>query len=334
MHALVSALDWGFGHTTRSVAVIHSLQTKGYTISIACTLSQKEFYLQYFPTVKYYPLPYLNFQYSTYTSLSILLQFPKLFQCLKQDRKITKEILLNEPGIDLIVSDNRYGFRHKDIKSVLVCHQLNIILPKALAWIKPLFNIFYNRLLNKFSEIWIPDFEFPDDLSRKLSKIPMKIENKCTRIGILSRFQIYTSGEIETETDIDYLFLISGIEKQRTIFENKILEYIKKLPPESRYLIVRGLPSDTSESPPPNCVNHLNDKSFIEVVKRSKTIIARAGYSTVMDLVYLKKTAILVPTPGQTEQEYLAEYLTGKYGFEMVRQKDLLNIPIPKRNNM
>jgi predicted glycosyltransferase len=39
-------------------------------------------------------------------------------------------------------------------------------------------------------------------------------------------------------------------------------------------------------------------------------VIARSGYSTVMDLVRMRRRAVLVPTPGQTEQEYLARHLS------------------------
>ena len=38
-------------------------------------------------------------------------------------------------------------------------------------------------------------------------------------------------------------------------------------------------------------------------------IVARSGYSTVMDLAKMGKKAVFIPTPGQTEQEYLVEYL-------------------------
>lgn len=41
-------------------------------------------------------------------------------------------------------------------------------------------------------------------------------------------------------------------------------------------------------------------------------VIGRSGYSTIMDIAALKKKSILVPTPGQTEQEYLAGYLMKK----------------------
>lgn len=323
MHALVSALDWGFGHTTRSVALIHSLKNKGYQISVACTNAQKEFYFKYFPNIQYFLLPELNFKYSSFTALSILFQFPRLFRCLKSDKKITKAIVLENPEIDLIVSDNRYGFRNKEIKSILVCHQLTIQFPKFLNWTHPLFDNFYNRLLNRFNEIWIPDSEPPKNLTGKLSNPPECLKSKCKYIGILSRFQIYATMEKLPEQNLDYLFLISGIEKQRTLFENKILELINKLPTGSTYLIVRGLPSDKTKNTLPNSVNHLDDKKFIEAVKYSKTIIARAGYSTIMDLAYLGKQAILVPTPGQTEQEYLAKYLSEKERFQIIKQNDL-----------
>jgi hypothetical protein len=42
-----------------------------------------------------------------------------------------------------------------------------------------------------------------------------------------------------------------------------------------------------------------------------------------MDLVYLKKKALLIPTPGQTEQEYLADYYKKENLFYSVSQDSL-----------
>jgi UDP-N-acetylglucosamine:LPS N-acetylglucosamine transferase len=42
----------------------------------------------------------------------------------------------------------------------------------------------------------------------------------------------------------------------------------------------------------------------------------------VMDLVALQKKSILIPTPGQTEQEYLAKYLGQKQIAYCVSQKE------------
>ena len=43
-----------------------------------------------------------------------------------------------------------------------------------------------------------------------------------------------------------------------------------------------------------------------------------------MDLHHLQKTGcILIPTPGQHEQVYLANYWHQKFGAEVIQQKDL-----------
>jgi UDP-N-acetylglucosamine:LPS N-acetylglucosamine transferase len=57
-------------------------------------------------------------------------------------------------------------------------------------------------------------------------------------------------------------------------------------------------------------INHMVDRELRQMIKAAKVIICRPGYSTLMDLAVLGRTAVLVPTPGQTEQEYLADYLS------------------------
>jgi predicted glycosyltransferase len=58
-----------------------------------------------------------------------------------------------------------------------------------------------------------------------------------------------------------------------------------------------------------------------ELIMTSKSIIARAGYTSIMELISLGRTALLIPTPGQTEQEYLARSLTEKGWFSSISQK-------------
>ena len=48
------------------------------------------------------------------------------------------------------------------------------------------------------------------------------------------------------------------------------------------------------------------------MILNSIVVISRPGYSSIMDLTTLGKRAIFIPTPGQTEQEYLARYLKDK----------------------
>ena len=68
--------------------------------------------------------------------------------------------------------------------------------------------------------------------------------------------------------------------------------------------------------------NHLPAEELNELLNRSEFIVARSGYSTIMDLVNLKRNAILVPTPGQTEQEYLGRYMhENKWMFSVPQKK-------------
>ncbi len=57
-------------------------------------------------------------------------------------------------------------------------------------------------------------------------------------------------------------------------------------------------------------------------INQSEMVISRSGYSTVMDLMKLNKRSILVPTPGQTEQEYIGKMLSQKELASCVAQKD------------
>lgn len=57
-------------------------------------------------------------------------------------------------------------------------------------------------------------------------------------------------------------------------------------------------------------------------MSKAEWVISRSGYSTVMDIAMLGKKAILVPTPGQPEQEYLGEYLSAKGFAPALTQKD------------
>jgi UDP-N-acetylglucosamine:LPS N-acetylglucosamine transferase len=79
--------------------------------------------------------------------------------------------------------------------------------------------------------------------------------------------------------------------------------------------VVRGLPGETTLIPSTNDIrfwNHLPSDELNKEMERAEYVISRSGYSTVMDIVTVGKKSVLIPTPGQTEQEYLATYLTGK----------------------
>ena len=82
-------------------------------------------------------------------------------------------------------------------------------------------------------------------------------------------------------------------------------------------LIVQGLmnrPNTRFKRSSITIVPYLNDAELIAAMQHANRIIARSGYSTVMDLdaLGLIEKAELIPPPGQPEQEYLAFLLCKK----------------------
>jgi len=125
-------------------------------------------------------------------------------------------------------------------------------------------------------------------------------------LGILSRFQMQEIVEIK----YDYLAILSGPEPQRTLLEQKLLSTAPKL--NGNMLMLRGKPGSNEKiSCTANCtiVNHLSAADMQQAFAQSEYIISRSGYTTVMEVLSLQKKSLLIPTPGQTEQEYLANYL-------------------------
>jgi predicted glycosyltransferase len=129
---------------------------------------------------------------------------------------------------------------------------------------------------------------------------------KAKYIGLLSRFSAANGTK---DMKYDLLVLLSGPEPQRKILEKNITRQLGNLP-YIKALIVQGLPGNKGIASPHSNVDvvpHLNDVSLMEKIQCSKAIISRPGYSTIMDLAIIGgKRALFIPTPGQTEQEYLA----------------------------
>ncbi|MFC2718991.1 MAG: glycosyltransferase [Bacteroidota bacterium] len=115
--------------------------------------------------------------------------------------------------------------------------------------------------------------------------------------------------------------VISGLEPHRTILQERLLKLFARKAEKS--LIVEGKPADTVRHRQicgVDVVSHLDDTDLAFVLQNADNIYCRSGYSTLMDLYALGiNRATLIPTPGQTEQEYLAEYFANK-GFEVMKQ--------------
>jgi len=329
---LFSPLDWGLGHTTRSIPLLKSFAAKGYSLFIACekNSASEKILQQAFPQAQFLPLSGYKMAYAKNPklfALKIVLQIPKILAAIKNERKQVAK-WCKQYHFDIIVSDNRYGFRNAEIKSIFITHQLQIATP--FSWLEKMVQRLNYSYINRFSECWIPDFEGEDNIAGKLShpKILPKIPVKY--IGLLSRLK-----KMDAEKKYDFLILLSGPEPQRTALENNFLKIKNQF--KEKVVLVRGLPKTAEQAvSSENFVikNYCDTEELSLLIAQSEYIISRSGYSTVMDLIHLQKKAIFIPTQGQTEQEYLAEILMNKglaYSFQQTENDYYAKIQAAKK---
>jgi len=262
-------------------------------------LLQKEF-----PLLKCVELPAYNIRYpknGKNLTFKLLLQLPAIISAVKKERKIVSK-LIDKENISGIISDNRFGVFSKKVPSVYITHQLNVLSGKTTFITSKI----HQHLIKKFDECWVPDMEENPNYSGVLGHL----KSPCfilKYLGILSRFQ-----PKQCEIKYDLLLLLSGPEPQRTLLENKLLKELKDF--NGSILMVRGAFSASKINVPSNfrIVDYLLANELNEAINQSNAVIARSGYSTIMDLAALGKKALFIPTPGQFEQEYLAKRLQEK----------------------
>ncbi len=307
---LVAPLDWGLGHVTRCIPVIYELLKQGSEVWLAGEGAQEILLKNEFPELAFLPLNGYRVRYgSSRIGLirSVFSQLPPLLKTIKQENNWLKKAV-NDYQFDAIIADNRYGLYHSSVPSVFITHQLTIKTPFG-KWSEHFFRKINYRFINRFAECWIPDEEKENGLAGELSHPANMPDIPVYYTGILSRLK-----KKNTEEKKNHLFIsLSGPEPQRTLLENKIILDISKY--NGTACIVRGLPGASTLIPSTNDIrfyNHLPTEEFNNEMETAEYIISRSGYSTVMDIVTLGKKSILIPTPGQTEQGYLAKYLTQK----------------------
>jgi len=298
---LVTPLDWGLGHATRCVPIIRALAGLKCEVILGGSGPSLELLKREFPELKSVVLPGYNPVYPASGSMmfTLALQAGKFVRVVQQEHNLVQKIIQDEK-IDVIISDNRYGCYSKEIPSVFITHQLTLPSTSGWKWLGWLATRVTRYYSTKFTTCWVPDYP-GSILSGKLSATT---DSRIRFIGPLSRF--HEREENTHEYRYAIAALISGPEPQRSLFENVITHQIRDS--GLKALIVRGVIADsrTSLSDQVEVIDHLDGNQLEEVILNSSIVVARSGYSTIMDLVKLKKKAIFVPTPGQTEQEYLA----------------------------
>jgi len=315
---LVAPLDWGLGHATRSIPVIRAFLKQGNEVVICASGNGKIILLKEFPGCTFVEIPGIAIRYPEKGSMaiSVLMQLPAMLKAIRNEHRLLEQIII-EHKITHVISDNRYGLYSSRAKSAFITHQVNIQSSPKLKFLEPFINRLNKFFIEKFDELWIPDIPLPNNFSGNLSD-EKKISIPVHHIGVQSRF---TKQAKPAEKTYDFIALLSGPEPQRTIVENKIKKHFAVI--DKKCLIVQGLPGENviDKNTSVHVVSSITDQELQQLLHPGTILICRPGYSTIMDLIVLGHSRIVfIPTPGQTEQEYLAEYYFHTYGIRYIPQ--------------
>ena len=315
LKVLIAPLNWGLGHATRCMPIINELGRRKIDVLLASDGGSLDLLRKEYPLLPTFELPPYDIKYSTSNmAFNMLMQAPKIKRAIAVEHKAIEQIV-QEQDVSVIISDNRFGCFSKKVYSIFMSHQLNIKAPLRAA--EKIIGYWNKSQINNFDFCWVPDYATSPNLSGDLSH-PSPIA-KVAYLGPLSRLTTSTQQTIEREV----LVILSGPEPQRSHLEKIILKQAKEL--DDRFLIVRGKIDDPDRKQVADhieIIGHLTAKELNKVINSSKVIIARSGYSTLMDLAKVGKPAILIPTPDQTEQEYLARRFHQLGIFYSQTQKD------------
>lgn len=311
MQILVAPLDWGLGHATRCIPIIQHLTRLGHQVILGASGKCLHLLNRQFPHLEILEIPGYNLSYSTKKrrlKWKIFFQLSKILTAIKRENRWLAT-QMGSRKFDMVISDCRFGLHHPNAFCVFITHQLHIKSPFG-KWTERFAQKNNYSYIHQFNECWVPDFESSNNLAGELSH-PAKLPGIPVKyIGALSRFNgmMYDANA----NKFDVLVILSGPEPQRSILEKILLKELSNY--KGRAALVRGLPGETENIPVQNLTvfPHLPAQELCTLIANSDLIISRSGYTTIMDLVCLRKKSILIPTPGQTEQKYLGNYLMQK----------------------
>ena len=322
MKILVAPLNWGLGHASRCVPLVQRWLDEGHEVVLGGDGDSLTLLRKHFPTLRYVYLAPLQLRYSTGKSQvwAIVRALPQLIRWSIQDHAMLNAVL-REEMFDRVVSDNRFDLYSHKTECVYITHQLHIRLPKAWRWAEPIVSHWHARIWKHYDEVWVPDWE--EEKTSLSGWLGHGVRHEKIRyIGPQSRLASYRDVRDANEMRMRatarahdgyaVVAVLSGLEPQRSLLEQEVVKRYQGS--EQDVLIVQGLmgkPMTRIKRGNITIVPYLDDKNLAEALAKSEKIIARSGYSTIMDLDALgvMSKAELIPTPGQSEQEYLAEWL-------------------------
>ena len=315
---IIGVLNWGLGHATRCVPIIRELEKCGFTTVMASDGAALDYLRTEFPHLPAEEIPAYGIHYSNRVGalLSVGLQFPKLWRAARLENSILQRLVERYRPVG-IISDNRLGFYHPQLPSVYITHQLKLMLPFA----RELISSLHHHFIKRYDACWIPDNKGRQSLTGEMISsidpgVPLYF------LGPLSRFKrpVSDSGVKRFKTCV----ILSGPEPQRSILEKILWQQLRALSGE--HLLIRGLNKPAQQlghSPNVEVINFAGSEEIAHFIGQAELVISRSGYSSLMDYYYLGNRALLIPTPGQPEQEYLARYMLSRGWFYYAAQEAL-----------
>jgi UDP-N-acetylglucosamine transferase subunit ALG13 len=304
------------------VPLAKRLQAINHNIFFGSGEEHLNFFKSEVPGATYIYFPGFRIKYSRYIAqyVVILLKSPILLYHIFLEHKRLKRII-RDHSIEIVISDNRPGLWNPGIKTVYVTHQVMIPFPEPFRFLEFIGIQISRAIIKKYTYCYIPDLGGELNVSGKLSH-GIRLPGNIRYIGILSRFGVQYP--VDTAHSGKCTVMLSGPEPQRTMLKQMLTRILLRLGRPAA--ILEGKPGKAYESSILGNItyyNHLSNEETVKLLRESDTIITRSGYTTIMELISLGRSALLIPTPGQTEQEYLAESLSQKGWFRSVLQNKL-----------
>jgi predicted glycosyltransferase len=313
------------GHAARMIPLARKLSEMNNNVIIASGEEHLSLFRKELPGLSYINFPGFKPGYSRFLPqyLSVLLKLPVLlYQIIVEHHRLKR--IISEYAVDIIISDNRFGLWNTNITSVYVTHMPLIPFPRVLKFLEPTGVLLHRKIIKKYSLCFIPDLPGSLNLTGRLSH-GIKLPDNTRYIGILSRFINNEKSPNENIVKSHHITVIlSGPEPQKEILKRKLVTLLKDKEPQT--IIFEGKPeklSGVTRNGNITFYSHLPVLQMKDILTGSDIIITRSGYTTIMELVSMNCTALIIPTPGQTEQEYLAEYLSEKGWFHTVSQDEI-----------
>ena len=299
---LVAPLNWGLGHATRCIPIINQLILHNFEPIIASDGEALQLLRKEFTQLETFELPSYNITYSKNPKklkLKLLKDAPRFLKVMQKERKVT-ERLVNTKKLSGIISDNRFGVRHKNIPSVFITHQLQVLSGNT-TWLS---TKMHQKIISKFDDCWVPDYKNEKNLSGILGHTE-HFNSTLKYLGPLSRFE-----KQDLKTKYQLLVILSGPEPQRTFLEEKLFQELKSY--HGSICFIKGVIESQQTKIQHNNMsiyNYMTSTELQKTLNESDCVLCRSGYTSIMDLAKLEKKAFFIPTPKQFEQEYLAKKL-------------------------